>query len=77
MNLHASHFLLLALCHQGVELGCTVANQSSQVTHKLIDEALALHFADHVSVIVIPAREQENEMVTLMEPAVKHGRRRR
>lgn len=52
--LHARQLLLLALRHQAVELGGAVADQSSQVAHKLVDEALALHLADHVPVVVIP-----------------------
>lgn len=54
--LHARQFLLLALRHQTVELGGAVADQSSQVAHKLVDEALALHLADHVAVVVVPER---------------------
>lgn len=52
--LHARQLLLLALRHQAVELGGAVADQSSQVAHKLVDEALALHLADHVAVVVVP-----------------------
>lgn len=52
--LHARQLLLLALRHQVVELGGAVADQSSQVAHKLVDEALALYLADHVAVVVIP-----------------------
>lgn len=54
--LHSRQFLLLALRHQAVELGGAVADQSSQVAHKLVDEALALHLADHVAVVVVPER---------------------
>lgn len=54
VHLHASQFLLFALGYQAVELSSTVANQSSQVAHKLVDKAFALHLADHVPVIIIP-----------------------
>lgn len=54
MHLHASQFLLFAFSHQVVELSSTVANQSPQVAHKFVDEPLALHLADHVSIVVIP-----------------------
>lgn len=54
LQLHPCQFLLFALRHQVVELGGAVANQSPQVAHKLVDESLALHFADHVSVVVVP-----------------------
>lgn len=65
MNLHAGHFLLLTLAHQGVELGSAVANQSPQVAHKLVDEPLPLHFADHVTVVIIPKRELENDCLAI------------
>lgn len=54
VHLHASQFLLFTIGHQVVELSSTVANQSPQVAHKLVDKALALHLADHVPVVVIP-----------------------
>lgn len=54
--LHSRQFLLLALRHQAVELGGAVADQSSQVAHKLVDEAFALHLADHVAVVIVPER---------------------
>lgn len=55
MELHLGQFLLLALCDQAVQLCCAVPNQSLQVTHKFVHKPLALHLADHVSIIVIPA----------------------
>lgn len=64
MHLHASQFLLLALRHQVVELSSAVANQSSQVAHKLVDEALPLHLADHVPVVVIPEGGQQSLNIT-------------
>ena len=60
VQLNAGQLLLLTLSHQVVELSSAVANQSPQVTHKLIDKALALHLADHVPIIVIP--EKINQM---------------
>lgn len=62
VQLHPCHFLLLTLCHKVVELCSAVANQSSQVTHKLVDKTFALHFADHVSVIIVPEEKQESAM---------------
>lgn len=56
VHLYAGQFLLLTLGNQGVELGGAVADQSSQVAHKLVDEAFALHLADHVPVVIIPER---------------------
>lgn len=56
MELHLGQFLLLALCDQAVQLCCAVPNQSLQVTHKFVHKPLALHLADHVSIIVIPAK---------------------
>lgn len=58
MELHLGQFLLLTLCDQAVQLCCTVPNQSLQVTHKFVHKPLALHLADHVSIIVIPAKEK-------------------
>lgn len=62
VHLHARQLLLLALGHQAVELGGAVADQSPQVAHKLVDEALALHLADHVPVVVIPAQVGKREL---------------
>ena len=59
VELHAGQLLLLALGDQAVELGRTVADQRPQVAHELVDETLALHLADHVAVIIVPAEEEE------------------
>lgn len=54
VELHLGQFLLLTLRDQPVQLCCAVANESFQVADKFVHKPLALHFADHVSIIVIP-----------------------
>ena len=44
----------LCLLHQLAQLAGRVAQQLLQVADELVDEPLAVHLADHVSVIVIP-----------------------
>ena len=44
----------LSLLHQLAQLTGGVAQQLLQVTDELVDKPLAVHFADHISVVVIP-----------------------
>ena len=44
------------LLHQLAQLAGRVAQQLLQVADELVDEPLAVHFAYHISVIVIPQR---------------------
>ena len=46
----------LCLLNQFAQLTGRVAQQLLQVTDELVDKPLAVHLADHVSVVVIPQR---------------------
>ena len=50
----------LRLLHQLAQLTGGVAQQLLQVADELVDKPLAVHFADHISVVVITQRSADD-----------------